>query len=433
MAKFVVRRGLSLLVTMLVVSIAVFLLTEAAPGDVAKHILGREAQPEQLELFRRQLGLDRPLHVRYISWLIGSDWQVRRMIEQPLKQAEDPRTGSKDWWIRGDDGSLKQWRMEDGDLFEYELQADGTVEKQPARDVWQTNAEGEEVFWGVDTSNRAVLWQKDAIRESGPSITGRAQLRYTGGIQYIPLQKGFLRGDPGISVETNRPVADTLGRRVRNSAILAGIAFVVVMPLALLFGVIAGVNEGNVIDSILSVGGLVTTASPNFATGIFLILVFAIWLKWLPGATVFTSSRGIVEDPKMLALPVLTLTLLELGYVLRITRASMIEVMDTAYVRTALLKGTPYWKVITKHALRNALLSPITVIMLHVNWLMGGVVVVEAVFGFPGLGSYLLHAANVKDVAAIEAGAMVMVVLAVGTQFVADIVYTFLNPRIRYG
>jgi peptide/nickel transport system permease protein len=107
--------------------------------------------------------------------------------------------------------------------------------------------------------------------------------------------------------------------------------------------------------------------------------------------------------------------------------------MDTPYIRTAILKGTPYWKVSVKHALRNALLSPITVIMLHVNWLMGGVVVVEAVFGFPGLGSYLLNAANVKDIAAIEAGAMVMVVLAVGTQFIADIIYTFLNPRIRYG
>jgi peptide/nickel transport system permease protein len=433
MAKFIVRRALSLIVTMFVVSIAVFLLTEAAPGDVARHILGRNAQPEQVMLFRRQLGLDRPLYVRYISWLIGSDWQARRLIAKPLKRAEDPRTGTLDWWIEAEDGSLKQWRMEDGELFEFELQQDGTVEKHPAGDVWETSEAGQKVFWGVDTSNRAVLWQKGVIRDSGPSITGRAQLEYTGGIRYIPLQKGFLRGDPGISVQTNRPVAEVLGRRVRNSAILAGIAFVVVMPLALIFGIIAGVNEGNVIDSILSVGGLVTTASPNFATGIFLILVFAIWLKWFPGATVFASSRAILKNPQMLALPVLTLTLLELGYVLRITRASMLEVMDTPYIRTAILKGTPYWKVIVKHALRNALLSPITVIMLHVNWLMGGVVVVEAVFGFPGLGSYLLNAANVKDIAAIEAGAMVMVVLAVGTQFIADIIYTFLNPRIRYG
>lgn len=433
MARFVVRRALSLIVTMFVVSVAVFLLAEAAPGDVARHILGRNAQPEQVLLFSRQLGLDQPLYVRYLSWLVGSDWRAKRRIGKPLQQAKDPRTGVKDWWVEETDGSLKQWRMDDGNLFEIKLQADGTVVKQPAGDVWETNENGKDFFWGVDTSNRAVQWQDGIIRESIPSITGRAQLEYTGGVRYIPLQKGFLRGDPGISVETNRPVAEVLGGRVRNSAILAGIAFVVVMPLALFFGILAGINEGNTIDSVLSIGGLVTTASPNFATGIFLILVFAIWLQWFPGATVFVSSRAIFENPQMLALPVLTLTLLELGYVLRITRASMIEVMDTPYIRTAILKGTPYWTVIVKHALRNALLSPITVIMLHVNWLMGGVVVVEAVFGFPGLGSYLLHAANVKDIAALEAGAMVMVVLAVGTQFVADIIYTFLNPRIRYG
>ncbi|MCK4470818.1 MAG: ABC transporter permease, partial [Anaerolineae bacterium] len=150
------------------------------------------------------------------------------------------------------------------------------------------------------------------------------------------------------------------------------------------------------------------------------------------GATVFVSERALFENPKMLILPVLTLTLIELGYVLRITRASVVEVMNAPYIRTAFLKGLPYWRIVFKHALRNALMAPITVIMLHVNWLMGGIVVVEAIFGFPGLGRYLLDAALYKDVFAIEAGAMVMVMLAVGTQLVADIIYTFLNPRIRY-
>jgi peptide/nickel transport system permease protein len=156
------------------------------------------------------------------------------------------------------------------------------------------------------------------------------------------------------------------------------------------------------------------------------------WLKVLPGATVFTSGNAIFSNPKMLVLPVLTLTLIEMGYVLRITRASMVEVMESAYIRSAILKGVPYRTVVFKHALRNALMAPITVIMLHVNWLMGGIVVVEALFGFPGLGTYLLDSALYKDVNAIEAGAMVMVVLAVSTQMIADIIYTLLNPRIRY-
>jgi peptide/nickel transport system permease protein len=176
---------------------------------------------------------------------------------------------------------------------------------------------------------------------------------------------------------------------------------------------------------------MVFSVIPEFAMGIFLILIFALWLGWLPGATVF-GEKAPWQRPDMLVLPVLTLTLIELGYVLRITRASMVEVMRSPYIRTAFIKGLPYRRVIFKHAVRNALIAPITVIMLHVNWLLGGIVVVEVVFGYPGLGKYLLDSALYKDINALEAGAMIMVVAAVGTQLVADILYTFLNPRIRY-
>jgi len=151
----------------------------------------------------------------------------------------------------------------------------------------------------------------------------------------------------------------------------------------------------------------------------------------VPGATVF-GEKAPWERLDMLILPVLTLTLIELGYVLRITRASMVEVMRSPYIRTAFLKGLPYWRIILKHAVRNALMAPITVIMLHVNWLMGGIVIVEVVFGYPGLGKYLLESALYKDINALAAGAMVLVTVAVGTQLVADVIYTFLNPRIRY-
>lgn len=434
MAKFIVRRLLSLLLTMLILSMVIFLITEAAPGDAAKHILGRFADREQVALFRRQLGLDEPLHIRYLTWLIGSDWRASRLIGMPLRRLKDQQTGAVEWWVEDSEGTLKRWKTVDDELQEYQLMRDGEVKRHPAGNVWKTDAHGNSVFWGVDTANRAVMWQRGFVEPAGGTHeVGRPQLERSGGVRYIPLYRGVLRGDPGISVQTNRPVADTLFRRVENSAILAGLAFVVVMPLGLLLGFTAGVNEGKWLDRILSVGGLLTTASPNFATAVFLILVFAIWLKWFPGATIFLSDRAIFDDPEMLVLPILTLTLIDFGYILRITRASVVEVMETAYIRTAILKGIPYWKVILKHAARNALLAPITVIMLHVNWLMGGVLVVEAMFGFPGLGTYLLNSALMKDIYAIEAGAMVMVVLAVGTQLVADIVYTFLNPRIRYG
>ena len=250
--------------------------------------------------------------------------------------------------------------------------------------------------------------------------------------EYIPLQRGLLRGDPGFSLKDRAPVAEVLPRRLANTAILAGIAFVIMMPLALFLGLIDGLNEGKTIDRVFSISSLVATATPEFASGVFLILIFTAWLDLLPGAVVITSDTSLFENPEMLVLPILTLTLLELGYVLRITRASMVEVMRTNYIRTAVLKGLPQRRIVFKHALRNALLAPITIIMLHVNWLIGGIVIVETLFGFPGLGRYILEAALFKDIFAIEAAAMLLVIIAVGTQLFADVIYTFLNPRIRY-
>jgi peptide/nickel transport system permease protein len=250
--------------------------------------------------------------------------------------------------------------------------------------------------------------------------------------QYIPLQRGLARGDPGTSFETRRPVGETLWPRLFNTLLLAAIAFAIIMPLALLLGLFAGLYEGKWIDRVLSVGGLVATATPEFASGVFLILIFASWLKILPGSVVTSSGGGVLANPAQLVLPILTLTLAELGYVLRITRASMVEVMRTNYIRTAVLKGLPQRQIVFKHALRNALMAPITVIILHANWLIGGIVVVEMIFGYPGLGRYVLEAALFKDVFAIEAAAMILVVIAVVTQLFADTIYTYLNPRIRF-
>ncbi len=434
MVKFIVRRLGFMLLTMLLVSIAVFAITEIAPGNIARNILGAFATPQQEASFLAQLGLDQPLYIRYLNWLVGSDWRAERFVGLPLRRIKKPGTEFYEWWAVEADGSLVRWKMEGEDLIALRLQPDGTAVESIDNDRWQTDEKGVSTFWGVDTHNHAVMWEKGAEQTYWMRAKGAGWwVEQSGGARrYIPLQRGLLRGDPGESVWTGRPVADTLLRRLQNSILLAAIAFVIVMPLALLLGLLAGLNEGKPLDRILSVSGLVTTATPEFATGIFLILILSSWLKLLPGATVFVSEKAAFQNPKMLILPVMTLTLIELGYVLRITRASMVEVMRTAYIRTAILKGLPYWRVVLKHAARNALMAPITVIMLHVNWLMGGIVIVEAIFGFPGLGRYLLDAALYKDVFAIEAGAMVMVFLAVGTQLVADIIYTFLNPRIRY-
>jgi len=431
MAKFILRRVFLLLLTMILVSMAVFVITEASPGNVARNILGAFVTPEQEASFLAQLGLDKPVWVRYLYWLVGSDWQASGKINRPLKQILTQK-GFVEWWAVREDGRLVRWKLSGDDLIAEVRQDDGTKTAEKDNDRWTTDEKGVSIFWGLDNDNHAVKWEKGTDRKVWTFIMGSGWKETSGGpVEYIPLKKGFIRGDPGVSLRTGRPVGNSLYVRLRNTLVLAGIAFVIVMPLALVLGLLAGLKEGSLRDRILSVGGMMFSVIPEFATGIFLILIVAVWWGLVPGATVF-GEKAPWSRPDMLILPVLTLTLIELGYVLRITRASMVEVMRSPYIRTAHLKGLPYWRIIIKHAIRNALMAPITVIMLHVNWLMGGVVIVEVVFGYPGLGKYLLDSALYKDINALEAGAMILVMVAVGTQLFADILYTFLNPRIRY-
>jgi len=431
MVKFILRRLFLLLLTMILVSIAVFLITESSPGNVARNVLGSFVTPEQEKSFLTQMGLDKPVYTRYLYWLIGSDWHASRKVGLPLRRITT-KEGFEEWWAVRDDGALIRWKLKGEDLIAEAKLFEGTISEYFKNERWHTNEHGVSTFWGVDTQNHVVRWEKGSDIKVWTFVIGTGWMETTGGpVEYIPLKKGFIRGDPGISLRTGRPVSRSLFIRLRNSLLLAGIAFIIVMPLALLLGMIAGLKEGSLWDRALSVGGMMFSVTPEFATGIFLILIVAVWLGLVPGATVF-GEKAPWERLDMLILPVLTLTLIELGYVLRITRASMVEVMRSPYIRTAFLKGLPYWRIVLKHAVRNALMAPITVIMLHVNWLMGGIVIVEVVFGYPGLGKYLLESALYKDINALEAGAMVLVTVAVGTQLVADIIYTFLNPRIRY-
>ena len=431
MARFLVRSVISTIVTMLLVSIVLFLLLEVGSGDITVKILGIESTPEQRASYRAQLGLNDPVWQRYLDWLIGSDWRAEGQVGYPLITVEDEKTKEGEWWADVN-GQPTRWEMKEGELFALKRQPDGSSVAEPApADLWQAQADGSETFWGLNDNNSAVKW----VRGSGETVyvLTKAGMRREGDgpREYIPLRKGLLRGDPGMSLQTGRPVSLTLLTRIRNTAVLAACAFIVVMPLALFFGILAGINEGKLVDRFISITSLGATATPEFVTGIFVILLFGIWLKWLPAVSVFLSDDAI-WDLRLIALPVLTLTAVELGYVARMTRASMVEVMSSPYIRTAILKGMPYRRVVSRHAVRNALMAPITIIMLHVNWLIGGIVVVEVIFGFPGLGKYIYEAAVFGDFNAVEAAAMVTVIIAVTTRLIGDLTYTFLNPRIRY-
>ena len=431
MVRFLVRSVVSTVVTILLVSIGLFLLIEVGSGDISVKILGVFATAEQRASYRAQLGLNAPVWQRYLDWLVGNDWWAKSRMTYPLITLKNQKTKEMEWWA-DIDGQAVRWKMEDGELKRLLRQEDGFSKIASGESDWITADSGETFFWGVDNRNNAVKWVKGSGEEVWVLTKAGLRKQGDGPREYIPLRKGLIRGDAGMSWQYNRPVSIVLKPRIRNTLILAGVAFVVVMPLALFFGILAGINEGKPLDRIISITGLGATATPEFVTGIFLILIFGIWLKILPAVTLFTSSNAIFENPTMLVLPVLTLTAVELGYVARMTRASMVEVMDSAYIRTAIVKGMPYWRVVFLHAIRNALMAPITIIMLHVNWLIGGVVVVEVIFGYPGLGKFIFDSAIFGDFSAIEAAAMVTVIIAIITRLIGDLAYTLLNPRVRY-
>jgi peptide/nickel transport system permease protein len=312
MLRFIVNRISSMVVTMLVISILVFLIAEVVPVDPARNALGRYATEEAVQDLRERMGLDRPALVRYVDWLAG-----------------------------------------------------------------------------------------------------------------------VLQGDFGISIHYQRPVGQLIAARLQRSLILAALGFAFMIPTGLLLGSIAGINEGKLIDRILSVMGGIFVSIPPFAGGIFMIVIFALWLDWLPGASIPDPEDSVFEFLIKLALPIMTLALDEIGYLTRLMRVSTAEVMDSDYVRTAVLKGVRKVNVIRRHVFRNAMIAPFTAIMLHINWLIGGVVVVEVLFNYPGLGSLQLDAALRNDIILLEGGTLVLTFVAVATQAVADIGVYFLNPRLR--
>jgi peptide/nickel transport system permease protein len=238
----------------------------------------------------------------------------------------------------------------------------------------------------------------------------------------------FASGDFGQSIRFNVPVAEVLWPRLWNTAILGFWTFALMIPRSLALGILAGMREGSKLDRSISVTSVTTTSIPEFASAVFLSAIFVFWLKILPG----TSGMSSGFEFKQLILPVMVLVIYDFGYVARMTRASMAEVMTQPYIRTAVLKGLPYRQVILRHALRNALIAPFTVIMLQINWLLSGVIVVEFFFAYKGFGALLLEASLNGDIFLIEACAMVAVFVAVATQTIADVGYTYLNPRIRF-
>ena len=313
MLRFLIARLSTIGVTLLVVSGAIFVVTEILPGDVAQMMLKKEATEERLAALRAELNLDRPAHVRYLSW-IG----------------------------------------------------------------------------------------------------------------------GVVRGDFGDSYVQKQPISEILPRRIGHSLVLALFALVLGVPVAVAAGVWAGVRPDTLWDRVVSTVGLVGISLPEFVTGVMLMLVLASTLHWLPPSSHIIAGTTPWTRPEILVMPALTLMGVLFAYIMRMTRANVMEVMQTPYVRTAVLKGLPMRRVILRHVLPNAMLPTITIIATNFGWMLGGLIIVENVFSYPGLGQLLLRSIQTRDVPLLEALSLLIAATYAFSNLVADLAYAALNPRIRY-
>ena len=250
--------------------------------------------------------------------------------------------------------------------------------------------------------------------------------------QYWSWVTGILHGDLGTSYQYRLPVSTFLFPALGRSLKLAILAFVILVPLAILGGVLAALYRGRFVDRSISVTGLSLTSIPEFVSGIVLIVVFAIGLKWFPVTATPPPGASPLVQLRYLILPAIPLVLVLFGYIARMARAGTIEALDSDYVRTAVLKGLPRTTVIRRHVLRNSLLPTITVIATQTGYLIGGLVIVETLFNYPGLGRLIFTAATNKDFPMLEAGVLVIGIVYLGATLIADILYTILNPRIRF-
>lgn len=266
----------------------------------------------------------------------------------------------------------------------------------------------------------------DDGKETGRCVDGSAEPGTS------PRFCGILQGDFGYSIVAKEDVSAVIGRRLAATGVLMFWVMIVMVPLALAVGVLAGMREGSRTDRVLSTSAIITTATPEYISGVVLVVVFAssvVGLKWFKGSSASAVSDGVSFEN--FTLPVVTMALYGTGYIARMTRASMAEVMTAQYIRTARLKGVSFRNIVLKHALRNALIAPFTVIMLQFPWLLTGVVIVETLFNYRGFGWTLVQAAGNNDIEMLLTCSMVAVIVVLLTQLISDIGYVYLNPRIR--
>ncbi len=249
--------------------------------------------------------------------------------------------------------------------------------------------------------------------------------------RYIDWAASALRGDLGVSANGGVSIAELVGNRLGNSLLLAACALALGVPLAIFLGVVTGLWRDRWVDLVFSTGAIFAMTIPEFVSATLLILVFSVWLGWLPGIVLTPADAPVAEFFPEILLPVIVLAMVMTAHILRMVRSSVIEVMAGDYVQMATLKGVPYWRIVFRHALPNALLPAINVVALTVAWLLGGVVVVEVVFNYPGLGRMMIDAISDRDLPVVQAIALIVATVYVVVNLTADLLTMVLNPRLR--
>jgi peptide/nickel transport system permease protein len=249
--------------------------------------------------------------------------------------------------------------------------------------------------------------------------------------RYVDWAASAIQGDLGISANGQKSISELVGNRLKNSLLLAACSLVLGVPLAIFLGVVTGLWRDRPIDLTLSTLAIFAMTIPEFVSATVLILLFSVWLGWLPGIVLTPAHAPASEFFPEILLPVLVLTMVMTAHILRMVRSSVIEVMAGDYVQMATLNGVPYWRIVFRHALPNALLPAINVVALTIAWLLGGVVVIEVVFNYPGLGRMMIDSISDRDLPVVQAIALIVATVYVGVNLSADLLTMIANPRLR--
>ena len=249
--------------------------------------------------------------------------------------------------------------------------------------------------------------------------------------RYFEWAGNALQGDLGMSASGRKSIAELVGHRMKNSLLLAAVSLSVGVPMAIFLGVITGLWRDRPIDLFFSTAAILAMTIPEFVSATVLILIFSVWLGWLPGIVVTSASAPASEFFPEILLPVFVLAMVMMAHILRMVRSSVIEVMAGDYIQMATLKGVPYWRIVFSHALPNALLPAINVVALTIAWLLGGVVVIEVVFNYPGLGRMMIDAISDRDLPVVQAIALIVASIYVCINLTADLMTMIANPKLR--